>query len=257
MIFESHAHYDDAAFDPDRESLLESLPENGIEYVLNVAADLASVKTTVELMNQYPWIYGALGVHPSGVRELNAETFSWLKGQLSHPKAAAVGEIGLDYYWEKEEAARSLQKEWFACQLDLAKELHKPVVIHSRDAAKDTWDVMNAQGAKDIRGVVHCFSYTKETAREFLKWDYYFGIGGVLTFKNAKKLKEAVEYIPMERLLLETDSPYLAPEPNRGRRNSSLNLPYVAETLAQIKGIEVSAVEEITANNARELFKIA
>lgn len=256
MIFESHAHYDDGAFDPDRESLLAALPDNGIGYVINVAADLSSVRSTAALMEKYPYIYGALGIHPSGAPELNEENFQWLKEQLALPKAVAVGEIGLDYYWDKEKEAQARQREWFARQLELAKETGKPVIIHSRDAAKDTWDVMQGQGAKDISGVIHCFSYTKETAREFLKWGYYFGIGGVLTFKNAKKLKEAAAYIPLDRILLETDSPYLAPEPDRGKRNTSLNLPYVVSALAQIKGVSCEEVEEITCRNAKTLFGI-
>lgn len=256
MIFESHAHYDDEAFDGDREQLLASLKEQGIGYVINVAASLASVKTTQELMKKWDFIYGALGVHPSETGELNEENFAWLKEQLKTPKTVAVGEIGLDYYWDKEEAVRNRQKDWFARQLVLAKETELPVIIHSRDAAKDTWDVMAAERAWEQKGVVHCFSYTKETARDFLKWDYYFGIGGVLTFKNAKKLKEAVEYIPMERILLETDSPYLAPDPYRGKRNSSLYLPYVVSAIAQIKGISEEKVREITCRNAKELFNI-
>lgn len=256
MIFESHAHYDDEAFDSDREQLLASLKEHGIGYVVNVAASLDSVRTTLELMKKWSFIYGALGVHPSEVGELNEESFAWLKEQLKAPKTVAVGEIGLDYYWDKEEEVRRQQKEWFARQLELARETALPVIIHSRDAAKDTWDVMAAERAWELKGVVHCFSYTKEIARDFLKWDYYFGIGGVLTFKNAKKLKEAVEYIPMERILLETDSPYLAPDPYRGKRNSSLYLPYVVSALAQIKGISEEEVIEITCRNAKELFRI-
>lgn len=256
MIFESHAHYDDEAFDEDREQLLAGLKEYNVGYVINVAASLGSVKTTQELMKKWDFIYGALGVHPSETEELNEENFAWLREQLQTPKTVAVGEIGLDYYWDKEETVRNRQKEWFSRQLALAKEAKLPVIIHSRDAAKDTYDVMAAEGAQELKGVVHCFSYTKETARDFLKWDYYFGIGGVLTFKNARKLKEAVEYIPMERILLETDSPYLAPVPFRGKRNSSLNLPYVVQAIAQIKGISEAEVEEITCRNAKDLFQI-
>lgn len=256
MIFDSHAHYDDEAFDTDRESLLAGLLDNGIGCVVNVAADLASVATTLELAGQYSYIYGALGVHPSSISELNEETFLWLKEKLAHPKAVAVGEIGLDYYWDKEKEVQALQREWFARQLDLARELHKPVIIHSREAAKDTRDVMTAQKAQEIPGVVHCYSYSKEMARDFLNMNYYFGIGGVLTYKNARKLVEAAEYIPMERILLETDCPYLSPVPNRGKRNSSLNLPYVVETLAQIKGISTEEVETITYSNAKTLFGI-
>lgn len=256
MIFESHAHYDDEAFDQDREALLGSLGQHGIEYVINVAAGLDSVRTTQELMKKWPFVYGALGIHPSETGELNEENFAWLKEQLSAPKTVAVGEIGLDYYWDKEAEVRRRQKEWFSRQLFMAKEAGLPVIIHSRDAAKDTWDVMKEARADELRGVIHCFSYTKEVARDFLNWDYYFGIGGVVTFKNARKLKEAVAYIPMERILLETDSPYLAPEPNRGKRNSSLNLPYVVQAIAQIKGIGEEEVREITSRNAKELFAI-
>lgn len=256
MIFESHAHYDDEAFDTDREQLLESFAEHGIGCVVNVAASLDSVKTTMELMRKYPFIYGALGVHPSEIGDLNEESFAWLREQFKEPKAVAVGEIGLDYYWDKEEEVQTRQKEWFARQLFLAREMQLPVIIHSRDAAKDTWDMMAAEHAEDLRGVVHCFAYSREIARDFLKWDYYFGIGGVLTFKNARKLKEVVEYLPMDRILLETDSPYLAPVPFRGKRNSSLNLPYVVSAIAQIKGISEEEVEEITCRNARTLFGI-
>lgn len=257
MIFESHAHYDDEAFAEDREQLLDSLPAKGIGYVVNACSDLASVERTLALMEKYPFLYGAIGIHPSDIGGLDEERFAWLKEQYAHPKAVAVGEIGLDYYWEKQEGVRAAQREWFSRQLALAGELHKPVVIHSRDAAKDTYDVMKASGAAALRGVVHCFSYTKEVARDYLNWDYYFGIGGVVTFKNARKLREVVEYLPLERILLETDSPYLAPEPNRGKRNSSLNLPYVAQEIARIKGLAAEEVIEATCENAKALFGIA
>lgn len=256
MIFETHAHYDDEAFDTDRETLISSLAENGICRAVNVAADLSSVKTSLALAERYPHIYAALGVHPSSVAELSEESFLWMERQLSDPKVVAVGEIGLDYYWDKEEAVQKRQREWFARQLALSRKVKKPAIIHSRDAAKDTLDVMEAEGGAALRAVIHCYSYTKETAREFLKWDCYFGIGGVVTFKNAKKLKEAVAYIPLERILLETDSPYLAPEPNRGKRNCSLYLPYVAEAIAQIKGVSREEVEEATWRNACRFFEL-
>ena len=166
----------------------------------------------------------------------------------------AVGEIGLDYYWN--EPDRELQKEWFRRQLNLARELAKPVIIHSRDAAKDTVDLMTEEHAEEIGGVIHCYSYTKETAEVFLKMGFYFGIGGVLTFKNAKKLKEAVAYIPLDRIVLETDCPYLAPEPNRGKRNSSLNIPYVVKALAEIKGVEEETVRKAAWENAHKLYRL-
>ncbi len=253
-IFDTHAHYDGEAYDEDRAELLAKLPAEGIARVVNVGSSLASCRTTLNLMEQYEFIYGAIGVHPSETAELNEEGFAWLKEACSHPKCVAVGEIGLDYYWEEPDAA--IQKEWFARQLDLAREMELPVVIHSRDAAKDTIDVMTAAGADQIGGVIHCYSYTKETARIFLNMGFYFGIGGVLTFKNAKKLKETVEYLPMDRIVLETDSPYLAPVPFRGKRNSSLNIPYVIETLAQIKGISQEEVRRYAWENAHSLYQM-
>lgn len=254
MIFDSHTHYDDSAFDADRETLLNSMKENGIAYIMNISADIASVKTTIELTRQYDFIYGAVGVHPSSTMELNEDKFSWLKEQCLCPKVAAVGEIGLDYYWN--EPDRAVQKEWFARQIQLAKELKLPIVVHSRDAAKDTYDIMRAEKADEIKGVIHCFSYSKEIARDYLNMDYYFGIGGVITFSNAKKLKEAVEYIPLEKIIVETDCPYLAPVPNRGQRNSSLNLSYIVEEIARIKKKEKEEVEAVTMQNAKELYHI-
>ena len=187
--------------------------------------------------------------------ELDEDVFKRLKEMCGLKKCVAVGEIGLDYYWDRPE--REVQKVWFARQLNLAAECRLPVIIHSRDAAKDTVDIMEGERAKEIGGVVHCFSYTKETAKIFLNMGFYIGIGGVLTFKNAKKLKEAVEYIPLDRLVLETDSPYLAPVPNRGQRNSSLNLPYVAAALAQLKGVSEERLRQAVWENSLRLYRMA
>lgn len=253
-IFDTHAHYDDEAFDEDRETLLESLPRNGIARVVNVAASLQSCKTTRALAERYGFIYCALGVHPNETGELTEEAFDWLRKQCLFEKCVAVGEIGLDYYWDEPE--HELQKEWFARQLNLAREVKKPVIIHSRDAAKDTIDIMAAEKAQEIGGVIHCYSYTKESAKTFLDMGFFFGIGGVLTFKNAKKLKEAVEYIPLERIVLETDCPYLAPVPNRGKRNSSLNLPYVVAAMAELKGVEEETVRRAVWENAHKLYRL-
>lgn len=252
MIFESHAHYDDDAFDEDRERLLSELKENGIGCVMNISSSLSSVRTTLSLAEKYSFIYAAVGVHPSDTGELNEENFAWLKKQCEKEKVLAVGEIGLDYYWDNVE--RDVQKKWFARQLALANETDLPVVIHSREAAKATLDVMRAEKAVEKRGVIHCFSYAKETAREFLDMGYMIGVGGVVTFHNAKKLRECVEYVPIEAVLLETDSPYLAPVPYRGKRNCSLYLPYVAAEIAKIKGIAEEEVIEITGQNAKRLF---
>ena len=252
MIFETHAHYDDESFNDDREALIRSLPEKGIGRIINVGASIETTKTTLELATRYDYIYAAVGVHPSDISGLNEETFAWLKEQASLPKTVAIGEIGLDYYWP--EPDHETQKKWFLRQLDLAREIKKPVIIHSRDAAKDTVDLMTEAHAEEIGGVIHCYSYTKETAKIFLDMGFYFGIGGVLTFKNAKKLKEAVEYIPMDRIVLETDCPYLAPEPNRGKRNSSLNIPYVIAAMAQIKGITEEEVRKAAWDNSLKLY---
>lgn len=254
MIFDTHAHYDDEAFDEDREELLNSLKAQGVGMVVNVGASIASTKTTLKLMNQYPFIYGALGVHPSDTAELTEGDMEWLKEQFHNPKAVAVGEIGLDYYWDEPE--KEIQQKWFERQLQLAKEVKKPVSIHSREAANDTLSIMKNAHAEEIGGVIHCFSYGKEMAREFLNLDFYFGIGGVLTFNNGKKLKEAAAYIPMDKILLETDCPYLAPVPYRGKRNNSTYLTYVVQELARIKGLSDEDVIRITRENGRRLFGV-
>ncbi len=253
MIFETHAHYDDESFDEDRRELLLSLPDNGIGYVINVGADLAGCRETLRLTEEYPFVYGAVGVHPSETAELDDAGLAWLREQCARDKIVAVGEIGLDYH--QAEPERAVQKRWFERQMETARETGLPVIIHSRDAARDTLDILHALRAEEIGGVIHCFSYTKEIAREYLDMDFYFGIGGVVTFGNAKKLREAVQYIPMDRILLETDSPYLSPEPYRGRRNSSLHLPYVAEAIAALKNIPREEVEAATAQNALRLFR--
>ena len=253
-IFDTHAHYDDEAFDADREELIGSLRENGIGAVVNVGASMASCKTTLNLAKQYPFFYGALGVHPNETAELTEADMDWIKEKAGEKKIVAIGEIGLDYYWD--EPDRKIQKKWFVRQLALAKETGLPVIIHSRDAAKDTLDMMKAEQNGLTGGVIHCFSYEVEMAREYLDMGYFLGIGGVLTFKNSRKLKEVAEYAPLSSLVLETDCPYLAPVPNRGKRNSSLNLPYVVEELAAIKKMAPKDIIKATTENAKHLYRI-
>ena len=253
MIFESHAHYDSRKFDEDREELLNSMQENGVGTIINAGATWKSVTTGLELANQYPFVYAALGLHPDEVGELNEERFEILEAECQKEKVVAVGEIGLDYYWDNE--SHDIQKKWFIRQLELARELDLPVIIHSRDAAEDTLKIMK-EHAKGMRGVIHCFSYSKEMAEEYVKLGFYIGVGGVVTFKNGKKLKEVVEAIPIERILLETDSPYLAPEPHRGKRNSSLYLPHIAQMIADLKGLTYDEVVAQTEKNGKELFNI-
>lgn len=252
MIFDTHAHYDDEAFDEDREAILNSLVENGIGAVVNIGASIQSTKNTLELIKRYPFVYGAVGVHPNETGELNDHLMDWLKHVARKEKVVAIGEIGLDYYWNEPEP--EVQKHWFVRQLALAREVNLPIVVHSRDAAKDTLDIIKAERAGELGGVIHCFSYSLEMAREYLNLGFYLGIGGVLTFNNARKLKEVVEYMPLDRIVLETDCPYLSPVPNRGKRNSSLNLPYVVDAISQIKGVTPEEVVAVTEQNAKRMY---
>lgn len=254
MIFETHAHYDDDKFTEDRDELIMAVHESGVHPIINVGASIHSTQTTLELAKRYPFIYAAVGVHPSDIADLNEDTFAWLKEQATYAKTVAVGEIGLDYYWDKEADVQEKQRYWFGRQLQLAREAGLPVIIHSRDAAADTLQVMRDNHAETIPGVIHCYSYSPELAQEFVRMGYYIGVGGVVTFKNAKKLVETVQAIPMERILLETDSPYMAPEPHRGTRNDSRNIPYVIAKIAELKGITPQEVERITEENAYRLF---
>lgn len=253
-IFETHAHYEDKKFDPDREQLLAGMQENGIEYVVNVGSSLATTKATLELIQKYDFMFGAVGVHPEETGELDEESFAWLTKVTSADKVVAVGEIGLDYYWDQPE--RSIQKQWFERQIFLAKEVKLPMIIHSRDAAQDTYEIIKACQGEEAGGVIHCFSYGTQMAKQFLEMGFYLGIGGVVTFKNAKKLKEVVQYAPLDQLVLETDCPYMAPEPHRGKRNSSLYLCHVAEQIAALKGISPEEVIRVTNENGKKLYRI-
>ena len=254
MIFDTHAHYDDEQFDIDREELLGSMKEAGIETIVDVGASIETTKKALDLAHKYDFIYAAVGVHPSEVEELDDEGLELLRELSRDEKCLAIGEIGLDYHWP--DPAPELQKKWFIKQLDLARQEKLPVIIHSRDAAADTMDIMKAQHAEEIGGVVHCFSYSKEIARQCVEMGFYIGIGGVLTFKNARKMVEVMEDTPMDRILLETDCPYLAPEPFRGKRNSSLYLPYVVQKMAEVKGISTDEVMSITRENARTMYRL-
>lgn len=261
MMIDTHAHYDDEAFNEDRDDLISSLPENGIEAVVNIGASMDSTRRTVELVKQYAHVYGAIGVHPSVTAEMTEDFLDYLVEQSKLPKIVAIGEIGLDYYWDTPE--REVQKYWFKKQLYLAIDLEMPVVIHSRNAAEDTLTMMKEAYAyakvknKSFTGVIHCFSYGPEIAKEYIKLGFCIAVGGVITFKNAKKLREVVEEIPLDKLVVETDCPYLSPEPNRGKRNSSLNLPFIIEKIALIKGISNAQVVDITSANAKKLYNLS
>ena len=257
MIFDTHAHYDDHAFDEDREELIASLADAGIGTVVNVAADRESVRTTLGLSEKYPFIWCALGFHPSSTGDMTEDDIRMLREALASPRAAAVGEIGLDYHWD--EPDREVQRHWFARQLALAAETDMPVVIHSRDAAEDTMSMLKEHrrpSADRPAGVIHCYSYSAEQALQYVKMGYYIGIGGVLTFRNARKLKETAERLSLKDIVLETDCPYMAPTPHRGKRNSSLYLPLVVRALSEIKGVPEEEVIRVTEENARRLYGI-
>lgn len=254
-IFDTHAHYDDEAFDADREELLNSMNANGIGRIVNVCASVESLKRTRELMEKYPFVYGAFGIHPDDAGEMTEATLDEIRSLAKLPKATAIGEIGLDYYWHKEKEEHETQKKMFYAQMEIAREEKLPFMIHSRDAAKDTLDIVkDCMKTPMYGGIIHCFSYGKEIAREYLDMGLHLGIGGVVTFNNAKKLKEVVEYAPLSQLVLETDSPYLSPVPYRGKRNSSLNLPYVVEMIGDIKGLTAEEVIAATTENAERLL---
>ncbi|MFI3176006.1 MAG: TatD family hydrolase [Eubacteriales bacterium] len=254
MIIDSHAHYDDDAFTEDREELLRGLPEAGIEAVVNIGANIERSRESIALSEQYAHVYATVGVHPDDIGELSLEKIEELRELAKHKKVVAIGEFGLDY--SREEHDKEIQKKWFQAQLELALECNLPIVIHSRDAAKDTLEMLKGPYGKGQRGIIHCYSYSVEVAREFLKLGYSFGIGGVATFKNAKKLKEAIAEIPLERIVLETDCPYLAPTPYRGKRNDSTYLPLIAEEIATIKEIDVEMVIQVTTKNARTIYQL-
>ena len=253
MIFDTHAHYDDEQFDTDREELLTSMEENNVGTIVNVSATFDSCARVTKMALKYPFMYAAVGVHPDEVGALDDEKFAKMESLLSEEKVVAVGEIGLDYYWDNE--SHDLQKEWFIRQLDLARKHDLPVLIHSREAAADTMAIMK-EHAQGLGGVIHCYSYSKEMAKEYVKMGFYIGIGGVVTFKNARKVKETVEDIPLTSIVLETDCPYLAPEPYRGKRNNSAYIRYVAEEIAKIKGISCEEVIAQTEENARKMYHL-
>lgn len=235
-IIDSHAHYDEEAFNDDREKVLNEIRENGVIGVLNCAASYDSLKSTDKLTKEYDFIFGALGIHPENADEMKEDTLNEIRDYIkNNDRIVAIGEIGLDYYWD-ENPPKEVQKEVFRKQMALAKELKLPVIIHDRDAHNDTLEIIKE--FPDVIGVVHCFSGSVEFAKECVKLGYYIGFTGVITFKNAKKTVEVVKEIPLDRILVETDCPYMAPEPNRGKRNKSDYIEYIITKIAEIRNIE-------------------
>ncbi len=250
-IFDSHAHYTDKAFNDDRENMLGSLRESGICGVINCGADIESSVFSVDLANKYDYIYAACGIHPEEADKVPENHIEILKNLARNEKCVAIGEIGLDYYWRQDNKEK--QKELFENQILLSKELDLPIIVHDREAHGDTLEILKKHKP---RGVLHCFSGSAEMAKEVLKLGMYIGLGGALTFKNARKAVEVAEMLPLDRLLLETDCPYMAPVPFRGKRNYSGYIPYIAEKIAEIKGIDPQTVLDITSENAKKLFDL-
>ncbi len=251
-LFDTHAHYDDEQFDEDRDALLTSMQENGVRCIVNAASNLESSKKALGLAEKYPFIYASVGVHPHDTELMDDETVGKLQTLLSHPKAVAVGEIGLDYYYDH--SPREIQQKRFREQLELAAQVKLPVIIHEREAARDTLDILSE--FPQVTGVVHCYSGSWETAKILLDKGWYLSFTGVITYKNARRSHEVIEKMPRDRIMIETDSPYLAPVPMRGRRNSSLNLKYTAEKLAELLQMQPEEAAALTLANGLRFFGI-
>ncbi len=254
MLFDSHAHIDDSRFDQDRDQIIERAKESGLSYILNPGADLATSVKAVNLAEKYSMVYGAVGVHPHDVKDMDEDTIEVLRSLCSKEKVVAVGEIGLDYYYDH--SPREAQRKWFERQIQLAKEVQLPIIIHDRDAHQEVFDILSRYDAGKLGCVMHCYSGSVELAREYVKRGIYISLAGPVTFKNAKKTHQVAQEIPLEWLLVETDSPYLTPVPHRGKRNEPAYVKLVAETIAEAKGISLESVAEQTTMNAKRLFGI-
>ena len=251
MLFDSHAHLDDEAFSSDRYEIIEALNKNGVGNFINVGSTMASSEFSLTLAEKYPFIYAAVGVHPSECEYMTDGDLLKIEKWLSHEKCVALGEIGRDYHYEG--STKEKQRYWFERQCELAKKLDKPVIIHDREAHEECFDMVKKHGN---RGVFHCFSSSAEMALRLYEIGFYISFTGVLTFKNSKKAVEAAREMPLDKILIETDCPYMAPEPVRGTRNEPKNVIRVAEKLAEIKGISVEEAIQKTAENTRRLFGI-
>lgn len=253
MLFDTHAHFDDEQFDADRDEVLKSLKSYGVGNIVNIGSSIKTSRTSVALAEKYDFVYAAVGVHPSETGELCETDIDELKRLAANPKVRAIGEIGLDYHYP-DDVEPSIQKKWFVRQLELAKELNMPVVIHDRESKGECLEILKEH--KISNGVVHCFSGSAETAREILKLGMMISFTGVLTFKNAKKAIAACAAVPLDRLMIETDCPYMSPEPHRGRRNFSGYVEFVARKMAEIKGVSYDELVDITERNAKRFYGI-
>ncbi len=254
MLFDSHAHYDDERFSEDVYELLSDMQKNNVGGILNSCSEINDIPKILELCEKFPFMYASVGVHPHSVGEMTEKDLEILTQYSKNKKVVAIGEIGLDYFYDF--SPREKQKEWFLRQVQLAKKLKMPIIIHDRDAHKDCMDILRQEDIRDIGGVFHCYAGSVEMAKEILEWGMYIAFGGSLTFKKSVRPVEVAKYVPLDRILIETDSPYLTPEPNRGKRNSSLYIHYVAEKLAEIKEMSVEQIEEATWENAKKCFRL-
>ena len=252
MYFDTHAHYDDRRFDEDRDALLSSMSGGGVSLIMNAASSLRSSKFALKLADKYPFVYASVGVHPHDSKSMTDDSVALLEKLAAHPKAMAVGEIGLDYHYDF--SPRDVQRKRFREQLELARKLSKPVIVHEREALTDTLDIIGEYS--DLSGVVHCFSGSLETAKTIIGMGWYLSFTGVVTYKNARRAPEVLGWMPSDRIMLETDCPYLSPEPVRGKRNSSLFLPYIAERIAEIRGVSAEDVAALTMENGLRFFGI-
>ncbi len=255
MLFDTHTHLDDVRYDEDRDLLIKKIREEGVSLILNAAADPGNIDQVVELSEKYDFIYSAVGVHPHNVKDMNESVVEEIKVLAKSKKVVAIGEIGLDYYYDN--SPRDLQRYWFARQIGIARELSLPILVHDRDAHEETLGIIKDEKTGEVGGVFHCYSGSVEMARDVLNNNFHIAIGGVITFKNAKRAVSVVKYVPMDRLLIETDCPYLTPEPFRGQRNDPGKVRFVAEKIAEIKGISFEEVAAATLENGKRLFGIA
>ncbi len=252
MYFDTHAHYDDKAFDADRETLLLACWDAGVELIIDPGCEAGSSRAAIELAEKLDFVYAAVGIHPEELASCDEDSLLEIRNLAEHPKCVAIGEIGLDYYWDDTHKAE--QKQLFRWQIELALETGKPVIVHDREAHGDCLEIV--KDYPGLQGVFHCYSGSAEMAKELLKRGWYLGFDGPVTYKNARKTIEVLEICPLDRMLIETDSPYLSPVPMRGKRNDSRNLCYVVEKIAEVKGISTEEVEKITMENGKRLFRI-
>lgn len=252
MYFDSHAHYDDKRFNEDRDSLIKYMHENGVDYILNSGESMKAIKSGLQLAEKYDFIYTAVGVHPHNVKTLTEEDISILKLYAKKAKVQAIGEIGLDFHYDR--SPRDDQRKWFRRQLEIARELDMPVIIHSREASQECFDIIKESGVR--KGDIHCYSGSIQMAMNYVEMGFYIGVGGVVTYNNSKKLAEVVDALPIDKILIETDCPYLSPVPNRGKRNDSMNLKYVVDKISEIKDMSHDEVAKRTSDNAKLLFNI-